>query len=90
MIPGGLVVSAVAVASAGVLVVPYHLLTAVSLLASYLSARFVLAAVAYRYGLQKIRQWEATDWSREYHRQASAESMPREAVRPDTSTRQQP
>ncbi len=56
------------------------LLWTAALLALYLAARFVLAAVAQARGLRLIRQWERTDWRAEYERRAGPDSLPREEV----------
>ncbi len=56
------------------------LLWITALLAVYLAARFVLAAIAQARGLRLIRQWERTDWRAEYARRAGPGSLPREEV----------
>jgi hypothetical protein len=56
------------------------LLWITALLAVYLAARFVLAAIAQARGLRRIHQWERTDWRAEYARRAEPGSLPREEV----------
>lgn len=79
-IPGLLVWGAFIGCFLGAFIAPLSLLTIVAILALYTASRFIIAAVASRIGLRRIRQWEMTDWRQHYDQYAPKDALPWEAV----------
>ncbi len=79
-LPGGLAWLLVGLVILAAVKSPLGLIWLVAGLALYLAGRFTLAALAMRWGLSQVRQWEAKDWQAEYARRATADSLSLAAV----------
>ncbi len=79
-LPGGAAWLSLFAVGVAAIFVPMTAVWAAALLSAYAAARFVLAAVANLWGLWRVQQWEAVDWRTEYHRRATAQSLPLEDV----------
>ncbi len=80
MIPGGLVWAGLILVVVGAIAAPLLVVWWAALLATYSAVRFTLAGGAALWGLRLVRRWEQIDWSAEYVRRASANSLPLDSV----------
>jgi hypothetical protein len=79
-LPGVLVWIAFVFTIITAIIAPMVALTVGALVSLYTALRFCIAAVAHNIGLQKIHEWEHTDWYRYYEAHADASALAWEDV----------